>query len=127
MNEVLFTEPAKHYLLSTELPNETFLIMVSPSEVNVLIRFAAPNVPTETNIIAQSTTIDASNFTVMLKQINRVSDMENHNEQELTKLFLKRLDNTLSLVQKRRINEEDEASLPVNNLRHGIEDLLKQV
>jgi len=127
MNEILFSEPAKHYLVSTDLPNETILVTVSPSEVNVLIRYAAPNHPAETNIIAQSTAIDNSTFTVLLKQINRSMDMENNDEKELAKIFLNRLDSNLSLVQQRITADEDNDSLVLTNLRKGIEDLLSQV
>jgi len=127
MNELLFSEPAKHYLLSTDLPFETVLVTVSPSEVNVLTRYAAPNQPVETSIIAQTTTIDESQFSVMLKQMNRLTDIETMDEKELIKVFLNRLDNSLSLVEQRREADEEQMSLPVTTLRRSIEDLLSQV
>jgi len=127
MNELLFSEPAKHYLLSTDLPFETVLVTVSPSEVNVLTRYAAPNQPVETSIIAQTTTIDESQFSVMLKQMNRLTDIETMDEKELIKVFLNRLDNNLSLVEQRREADEEQTSLPVTTLRRSIEDLLSQV
>jgi surfactin synthase thioesterase subunit len=127
MNELLFSEPAKHYLLSTDLPFETVLVTVSPSEVNVLTRYAAPNQPIETSIIAQTTTIDESQFSVMLKQMNRITDMETMDEKALIKVFLNRLDNNLSLVEQRREADEEQMSLPVTTLRRSIEDLLSQV
>jgi surfactin synthase thioesterase subunit len=127
MNELLFSEPAKHYLLSTDLPFETVLVTVSPSEVNVLTRYAAPNQPIETSIIAQTTTIDESQFSVMLKQMNRMTDMETMDEKALIKVFLNRLDNNLSLVEQRREADEEQMSLPVTTLRRSIEDLLSQV
>jgi len=127
MNELLFSEPAKHYLLSTDLPFETVLVTVSPSEVNVLTRYAAPNQPVETSIIAQTTTIDESQFSVMLKQMNRLTDIETMDEKELIKVFLNRLDNNLSLVEQRREADEEQMSLPVTTLRRSIEDLLSQV
>lgn len=127
MNELLFSEPAKHYLLSTDLPFETVLVTVSPSEVNVLTRYAAPNQPVETSIIAQTTTIDESQFSVMLKQMNRMADMETMDEKALIKVFLNRLDNNLSLVEQRREADEEQTSLPVTTLRRSIEDLLSQV
>jgi surfactin synthase thioesterase subunit len=127
MNELLFSEPAKHYLLSTDLPFETVLVTVSPSEVNVLTRYAAPNQPIETSIIAQTTTIDESQFSVMLKQMNRMTDMETMDEKALIKVFLNRLDNNLSLVEQRREADEEQTSLPVTTLRRSIEDLLSQV
>ena len=127
MNEVLFSEPAKHYLLSTDIANETILVTVSPSEVNVLIRYAAPDHPAETNIIAQSTVVDETTFTILLKQVNRVIDMEQNDNKELANIFLNRIDENLSLVQQRRTAEEDESSLAVNNLRRGIADLRSQV
>lgn len=127
MNEVLFSESAKHYLLSTDITNETILVTVSPSEVNVLIRYAAPDHPVETNIIAQSTVVDESTFTILLKQVNRVIDMEQNDNKELAHIFLNRIDENLSLVQKRRTAEEDGSSIAVNNLRKGIADLRSQV
>lgn len=127
MNEVLFSESAKHYLLSTDMTNETILVIVSPSEVNVLIRYAIPNNPPETSIIAQSTVVDETTFTILLKQVNRVVDMEQNDNKELAHIFLSRIDDNLSLVQARRNAEDDESSLAINNLRKGIADLRSQV
>ncbi len=129
MQEVLFSEPAKHYLLSSDLPHETVLVTVSPSEVNVMIRYVKPGESVEANIIAQSTTIDGKNFSVLLKQMNRMSDIGEDgeiNQEELSKIFLTRLETNLNMVEDRRKNDGGENAPALTFLHKGVVDLLNQ-
>lgn len=129
MQEVLFIEPANHYLLSSDMLHETILVTVSPSEVNVMIRYVKPGESVEANIIAQSTTIDGTNFTVLLKQLNRASDWDDNGEttpQDLTKSFLERLDMNLELVEARRISDGGTTAPALTFLRKGVVDFLNQ-
>lgn len=129
MQEVLFIEPAKHYLLSSDMPHETILVTVSPSEVNVMIRYVKPGEAVEANIIAQSTTIDGSNFTILLKQLNRASDWDEDGEttpQDLTKFFLERLESNLELVETRRKDDGGAPAPALTFLRKGVVDFLNQ-
>lgn len=128
MSEILLTEKAKHYLLTGNSSGETATVTVSPSEVNVLIRFAAPGQPVESNVIAQVTTVDKQNYTILLKQVQHVADAEGTSDgKELAQKFITNLDHYLQLVESRRANEHEELSHPLLHLRHGLKDLLDQL
>lgn len=128
MAEILLTEKAKHYLLAGNSSGETVTVTVSTSEVNVFIRFAAPGQPVESNIIAQATTVDGQNYSILLKQIQHIADTEGVQDgKELAHKFLRRLDECLSLVEDRRIAENESVSQPLFHLRHGLKDLLDQL
>ena len=128
MSEILLTEKAKHYLLSGNSSGETVTVTVSNNEVNVFIRFAAPGQPVESNIIAQVTTVDNQNYSVLLKQIQHVSDTIGlSDDKELAQKFLSNLDGYLKLVEERRVQDADSASPPLFFLRHGLKDLLDQL
>lgn len=128
MPEMLLTEKAKHYLLSGNSFGETVTVTVSNSEVNVIIRFSAPGQPVESNVIAQSTTVDNENFGILLKQVQHVNDAQGANsDQELAQKFLANLEGYLKLVEERRVSEGAETSRPLLHLRHGVKDLLDQL
>lgn len=128
MSEILLSEKAKHYLLAGNSSGETATVTVSPSEVNVFIRFAAPNQPVESNIIAQATTVDNQNYSILLKQIQHVADTEGEEDgQKLAHKFLRNLDNYLKLVEERRVDDNESISMPLLHLRHGLKDLLDQL
>lgn len=128
MSEILLSEKAKHYLLAGNSSGETATVTVSPSEVNVFIRFAAPDQPVESNIIAQATTVDGQNYSILLKQIQHVADTEGEEDgQKLARKFLQNLDGYLKLVEERRANDNDNVSAPVLHLRHGLKELLDQL
>lgn len=128
MSEILLTEKAKHYLLAGNTYGETVTVTVSNSEVNVFIRFAAPGQPVESNVIAQATTVDGQNYSILLKQVQHVADTEGISDgKELAQKFLRSLDANLGLVEERRVAEKDSVSQPLFHLRHGLKDLLDQL
>jgi hypothetical protein len=127
MNEILFSEPAKHYLLSTDLPNETMLVTVSPSEVTILLQRSAPEQLPETTFIAGSTLLTETSVTIFLRQKNREEEEEDKDRQELAFLFLSRIENSLALVQQRQTDEDGDQSSVLANFRNNIKSLLSQV
>jgi hypothetical protein len=128
MSEILLTEKARHYLLAGNASGETITVTVSASEVNVFIRFEVPGQPVESNIIAQATTVDHQNYSILLKQIQHISEAEGVSDgKELAHKFLLRLDECLKLVEERRVSDNDSISQPLSHLRHGLKDLLDQL
>jgi hypothetical protein len=128
MSEILLTEKAKHYLLAGNSSGETVTVTISTSEVNVFIRFAAPGQPVESNIIAQATTVDGQNYSILLKQIQHIADTEGvQDDKALAHKFLRKLDEYLRLVEDRRASENESISQPLFHLRHGLKDLLDQL
>ena len=128
MSEILLTEKAKHYLLSGNSMGETVTVTVSSSEVNVILRFAVPGQPVESNVIAQVTTVDKQNYSILLKQIQPVAEMQGlADDKERACKFLSSLDGYLQLVESRISEDNDNPSQPLLNLRHGLKDLLDQL
>lgn len=128
MSEMLLTEKAKHYLLSGNSAGETVTITVSTSEVNVLIRFSLPGQPIESNVIAQVTTVDKQNYSILLKQVHHVAEADEElTDEELAQRFVTSLDGYLELVEERRVTDNDSVSAPLLHLRRGLKDLLDQL
>jgi hypothetical protein len=128
MSEILLTEKAKHYLLAGNSSGETATVTVSPSEVNVIIRFVAPGQAVESNVIAQATTVDKQNYSILLKQIQHVAETEGVEDgKELAQKFILNLDGYLKLVEERRADNNENVSQPLLHLRHGLKDLLDQL
>ena len=128
MSEILLTENAKHYLLSGDSSGETVTVTVSTNEVNVIVRFSAPGQPVETHIIAQVTTVDKQNYSILLKQVQSVTEVAGvQDDKELALRFLSKLDGYLGLVETRIHDSSEPDSQPLSHLRNGLKDLLTQL
>lgn len=128
MSEILLTEQAKHYLISGSSLGETLTITVSPSEVNVIIRFSGPGQPVESNVLAQVTTVDGQNYSVLLKQVQHVSEASNiTDDKDLARNFILNLSSYVQLVEKRREKDGEPLSQPLHFLNHSLRDLLEQL
>lgn len=128
MSEILLTEQAKHYLLSGHSLGETITVTVSPSEVNVIIRFSGPGHPVESNVLAQATTVDGHNYSVLLKQVQHVEEASGiTDDKELAKTFISNLSGYIQLVETRRVTDGEPLSQPLHFLNHSLRDLLEQL
>ena len=125
--EILFTEPAKHYLLSSDHPNETVLVTVSPSEVNVMLKFSAANTPAESALVATATSLSPNDCNIIVKQANRADEFNGEvTHQELAVAFLTRLQSHLATVSEKREAAGEENSFALNTVQQGVVGLLNQ-
>lgn len=58
MTEVLFSDPATHYLVQGRIANETLLYAITKSEVTVISRIVVPDTVTDSRLLLQATQIN---------------------------------------------------------------------
>lgn len=125
MAEILLSEKAKHYLISGRASGETLTVTVSPSEINVIFRNITPHGAVETNVMAQISTVDKQNYTILLKSVlPPMDDSIIEDEQAVAVEFLSFLNDALGLVERRRERDGEYTSQPLMNLRNSLSELL---
>jgi len=121
MNEILFSEPAKHYLLSTDSPDQTLLVMVTPSEVHMFSQNAEPNTTTQTTLVAHITVMSEDVFSLVLAQPSQPDEEKDRKERAAA--FLDQLDAGLETVSE----THDDDLTAVQMLRNSLKSLRSNV
>lgn len=129
--EILFVEVGKHYLLSTDDPEDTLLVTVTDTEVNFVRRFNSPNAA-DNIILVQATTVGQEVDGNLMGSILYKTAMK---EKDLQEVFsVESIDrnqceyilDVLESVRGRREKDGDQIeTLPMVFLKDKIEEMLR--